>query len=545
MKRGPLSCLALLFLSITANAQLYSLQSFVNGLTQPIAMVQDPSNRNVQYVVQQGGLIRTVKDGIIQATPFLDLSGVVQLGSEQGLLGLAFPADYLTSRHFYVNMTVPGPTMQLARFDRSLMDPLIADPNSRLDILRTPRQNANHNAGTIKFGPDGLLYVPMGDGGGSGDEPGNAQNPNTWLGKMLRIDPRSDDFLADNTRNYHVPVNNPFVAGKPITALKEIWAFGLRNPFKFSFDDTNLLGTGAMIIGDVGQDDWEEIDFQPIAKGANNYGWRRLEGFSLFSANSPLAYSPETKPAYVYNHTTGTTVIGGQVYRGLELGPETFGRYFFSDFAVGRVWSVQFKFDAALGRWTAYDLKEHTDSLGSGNIGSPVAFDVDSFGEIYIVDYNGGINKMVNHFASWVKEFTLQSGRVASGAVRNLVLIDDKPLQIENATAQSKSCTVSVFGRSNVTARNALDLDAVGQLTQGATGLLRISLRRWSDNQFVQVNAQNMDSVKRRFRLTGLSATTFVRAGDGRMEVKLDVLRSGSVTGLYRAMWDQVLLKVR
>lgn len=544
-----MSKLTLLVLtSLTSSAgfsQTYNLAPYVNGLDQAITMVQDPSKRNVQYVVQQSGLIRTIKDGVLQATPFLDLTAVIQLGSEQGVLGLAFPPDYATSGKFYVNMTLPGPVMQLARYQRSLADPLVADAGSRVNVLRTVRQNANHNAGTIKFGPDGLLYVPMGDGGGTGDENNNSQNPNTWLGKMLRIDPNTDDFPMDNEKNYHVPVTNPFVDNLPIQASKEIWAFGLRNPFKFSFDDPNLLGTGAMIIGDVGQDDWEEIDYQPAGQAGNNYGWRRLEGFSLFSSLSQLAYSPETKPAFVYNHTTGTTIIGGQVYRGLELGPETFGRYFFADFTAGRVWSMLFKLDATVGRWVAYDWKEHTSSLGAQNIGSPVAFEVDSYGELYIVDYNGKVSKVINPFSTWVKEFTVQAGRLASGATRNLVLGDDKFLQIENATAQAKNCTITVFGRSNVVARNALDVDAVGALTNSATGLLRIFLKRWSDGQFVQVSAQNMDSVKRRFRLTNLSAAQFVRNGDGRIELKLDVTKNGTVAGLYRASWDQVLLKVR
>ncbi len=543
MSRLAFFCVALS--STSCLAQNYELKPYASGFDEPIAMAQDPARRNVQYVIEQSGLIKVLINGIPQSTPFLNLSSVIVHNTEQGLLGIAFPPDYATSGFFYVNMTTTGPTMTVARFSRSFIDPNVADPNTMQVIVKTPRLNSNHNAGTIAFGPDNYLYIPMGDGGGAGDALGNAQNPNTLLGKMIRIEPRFDDFPADPDKNYRIPTTNPFFNNVPIAANKEIWAFGLRNPFKFSFDDANLAGTGAMVIGDVGQDDWEEIDYQPSGRGGNNYGWKRFEGFNLFSSSSALAYGPETKPAYVYNHTAGVTVIGGRVYRGLELGADAFGRYFFSDFSNGRVWSMTFAFDSVEGRWKAYDLKEHTASLDPTLVGFPVSFDADSYGEMYLVNYAGSISKFERSNTSWVKEFTIQSGRIASGAVRNLIGYDDKFLQIENSTVDSKDYVITAFGRSTVTSRVGLDVDVVGSMTTGTTGLLRISLKRWSDGQWVQVSAQNMDSVKRRFRLSNLSATSFVRTGDGRMELKLDVKKNGTTSALTRVLWDQVVLKVR
>ena len=177
-------------------------------------------------------------------------------------------------------------------------------------------------------------------------------------------------------------------------------------------------------------------------------------------------------------------------------------------------------------------------------MGSPVSFDVDCYGEIYMVDYNGNINKLVNRFSSWVKEFTVQTGHVVSGSTRNLIQNDDKSLQVENTSAGSKDYVITVFGRTNITTRNFLDLDVVGSMSTGTSGLLRISLKRWTDNQFVQVSAQTADATKRRFRLSGLSAQNYVRAGDGRIELKLDLRKSGTVSGFTRVMWDQVLFKV-
>ena len=257
---------------------------------------QDPSSASVQYIVEQSGRIRVIRNGVLQSTPFLDLTAKVSFGGERGLLGLALPPDYATSGRFYVNYTNnPAGHTVVARFRRSTTNPLVADPATEFDFL-WPGGNrfitqpfANHNGGTLVFGPDGFLYIGMGDGG-SGDDPfRNAQNPTTLLGKMLRLDVSVSD---SDVEGYNIPADNPFVSGTPAGVRPEIWSFGLRNPWKFSFDDPARGGSGAMVIGDVGQSTREEIDYQPSGRGGRNYGWVNKEGTLLHVNDSPPAYLP-------------------------------------------------------------------------------------------------------------------------------------------------------------------------------------------------------------------------------------------------------------
>ncbi|MER3462021.1 MAG: glucose dehydrogenase, partial [Armatimonadota bacterium] len=229
----------------------------------------------------QRGRIRIIQNGNLLGTDFLDLTGIVSpSGSERGLLGMAFDPDYQNNRRFYVNFTNTSGNTVIARFKRSVNDPLRADPSSRFDFLfgtnRFIIQDfSNHNGGTLMFGPDGYLYIGMGDGGSGGDPNNRAQSPNSWLGKMLRLDVNVSD--TDNV-GYRVPPDNPFLDGDPISALGEIWAFGLRNPWKFSFDSPQMGGTGALVIADVGQNSWEEINYEPADRGGRNYGWSIREG---------------------------------------------------------------------------------------------------------------------------------------------------------------------------------------------------------------------------------------------------------------------------
>jgi len=251
-----------------AEAQLRA-QPFVTGLSMPVAIVTDPRDPTVHFVVQQDGHIRVVQNGVLGGD-FLDLTDAVLCCGERGLFSLVFPPDAASDR-FYVNFTrKPDGHTVVARFTRS-GDPLVADPTSRFDLMWPTDQPgmvqpfieqpfANHNGGHMAFGPDGFLYIGLGDGG-SGNDPGHrAQNPQLLLGKMLRIDVGVPDA---NTRGYAVPGDNPFVDQQPVAALTEIWAFGLRNPWRFTFDDIARGGTGALVIADVGQDTWEEIDYEP------------------------------------------------------------------------------------------------------------------------------------------------------------------------------------------------------------------------------------------------------------------------------------------
>ena len=270
--RGLPAVFALLLLPAPAAAQLHSTQ-FVSGLTNPVAFVQDPSDATVQYVVQQGGRIRVVRNGALQATDFLNLAGSIVAGGEQGLLGLAFAPDYATSGRFFVNFNNPNGDLVVARFKRATTTPNItADPASRLDLrwstgLRVIQHPsfANHNSTTPVFGPDGYLYISTGDGGSGDDPSNNAQNMSSLLGKMLRIDVSVPD---SDPNGFAIPPSNPFILG----ARPEVWDIGLRNPWRYSFDDPAHGGTGALVIGDVGQNRFEEIDYEPRGTGAVNYG---------------------------------------------------------------------------------------------------------------------------------------------------------------------------------------------------------------------------------------------------------------------------------
>ena len=366
-----------------------------SGLAVPVAFVQDPSNPRVQYIVQQTGRIRVLVDSVLQPVDFLDLSGQITSSGEQGLLGLAFPADYGTSGRCYVNFTDTAGDTVVARFLRSRSNALVADLASRFDLrwsngLRKILQPyTNHNGGTLRFGPDGYLYVGMGDGGGGDDPDNRAQDPTSLLGKMLRIDEKVFDDDPAGTR---IPPTNPFLDGQPVAALPEIYAFGLRNPWKFSFDDPRLGGTGALIIGDVGQGAREEIDYVPADTGGRNFGWPMREGtIAGASAADTPAYLPLTEPVYDYPRTVGRSVTGGVVYRGAALGPGYWGRYFLADFVTGRVFSFWLDVDPTTGEAAATDPREHTQELGGpSQLGNVSAIEVDSLGELHVVNYAAG-----------------------------------------------------------------------------------------------------------------------------------------------------------
>ena len=342
--RKPLRILATPVLlhsaSLAAAQPPLDAQPYVSGLSVPIGFVQDPGLAHVQYVAQQDGVIKVIENGVLRAQPFLNLSASVRNAGEQGLLGLAFPPDYLLSGKFYVHFSraLDGAHI-VARFTRSDTDPFQANASSRFDLLwpampdihsncTQPEQRlicqpfSNHNGGKLAFGPDGYLYIAFGDGGSGFDPQHQAQRPGTLLGKMVRIDVNVAD---SNTRGYTIPSDNPFAGSDSLGALDEIWAFGLRNPWQFSFDNPTSGGTGALIIGDVGQAAFEEIDYEPAGTGGRNYGWRNFEGVNpnpdaKAATSMPLAYAPSTPPVYQYARDGGSAVIGGFVYRGQLLG---------------------------------------------------------------------------------------------------------------------------------------------------------------------------------------------------------------------------------
>jgi len=366
------------------------LAPYASGFRTPVAFVQDPTDSRTQFVVEQAGRIRTVVAGEVQGDDFLDLRNRVLSGGEQGLLGLAFPRDAGTSGRFYIHYTNVQGNVVVARLKRS-SNPRRADPSTYFElrwstgerIVRHPF--SNHNGGCLAFGPDGFLYIGLGDGG-SGDDPDHrAQSSGELLGKILRIDVSVPDT---DPAGFRVPSSNPFASRSGYRP--EIWDVGLRNPWRFSFDDPARGGTGALVIGDVGQNHWEEIDYEPAGRGGRNYGWRNREGANDYITSRPPLFLPLVDPVLEYDHDTGQSVTGGYIYRG-SGSPALTGRYFFADFVFGRLWSAAVSVNPATREAAFSDLVEYAsaprDDEGLVNVSS---FGVDADGEIYVVDYSHG-----------------------------------------------------------------------------------------------------------------------------------------------------------
>jgi glucose/arabinose dehydrogenase len=373
-----------------ALAQIGS-QFVAGGFTAPVAVVSDPTEVGRYFVVEQGGRIRVVRNGVVQPADFLDLTAVVLDGGERGLLGMALAPDYASSGRFFINYTrEPDGHTVIARYRRSA-DPNRADPASGFN-LRWPNENdfitqpfANHNGGDLQFGSDGFLYIPLGDGGAGNDPDHRAQNPASLLGKVLRINVNVSDADAEG---YDIPPNNPF-AGRP-DVLHEIWAFGLRNPFRFTVDHIARGGTGALVIADVGQNAWEEINYEPFGAAGRNYGWRNREGAHPNVETLPSAYTPLIDPFHEYSHAEGNVITGGVVYRGTGLDVGFWGRYFYADFGARRVWSVGISLDGA-GEAHAGNVIEHTGALGgSDTIGNVSGFAVGHDCEVLFLNWSSG-----------------------------------------------------------------------------------------------------------------------------------------------------------
>lgn len=366
-----------------------------SGFNQPLAFIQDPLDPNTKFAVQKDGFIRKVTNGIVTNT-FLDLSASISYtpSNERGLLGLAFAPNHATTGHLYAYFTDPAGNIQVARFTRTGN---VADPSSRLNIINIAHPGqSNHNGATPLFGPDGFMYLGVGDGGGANDVPNNAQNPNSLLGKMLRIDPSADQFPGDPNKNYSIPSSNPFFGSNgPVQAADEIWAFGVRNPYKYSFDRQ----TGAMVMADVGQDAREEINYEPANKGGRNYGWHVREG-TLVTGFGGGAYTPLTDPIFEYTHNpadpvNGRSITGGVVYRGTRLQGYQ-GRYFFADFINRRVWSLGLIVDPITGEAMAGNLLEHTSQFGGSDfLGNISSIQEGLDGELFLTSFNGSIYEVV------------------------------------------------------------------------------------------------------------------------------------------------------
>ncbi|HEX6401023.1 MAG TPA: PQQ-dependent sugar dehydrogenase [Actinomycetota bacterium] len=334
----------------------------VATLEQPLAMAIRPGDDSL-YVAQKTGAVIRLRDGEVDPAPVLDLSGSISLGSEQGLLGLAFSPD---GRDVYVNHTdTNGDTHVTGYRWRDGR----ADPASRRDVLVVEQPYSNHNGGNLAFGPDGYLYVGLGDGGSGGDPHGYAQSLSTVLGKMLRIDPR-----PSGGRAYSIPPDNPFVGRDG--ARPEIWAYGLRNPWRYSFD----RATGDLWIADVGQSGWEEIDRQRAgSNGGENYGWNRLEGSHPYEGDPP---ANAVGPIHEYSHDEGgCTVTGGYVYRGGRI-PGLVGAYLFGDFCLGQLEAI---------RIDGGEVRHRVLGPAVANLSS---FGEDARGELYVMSLGGAVYRI-------------------------------------------------------------------------------------------------------------------------------------------------------
>jgi len=313
-----------IFSSLILNSQNINLEEFATGLTSPVEITNAGDSR--LFVVQQDGIIKIVQpNGAVNAANFLNISSKVTFNGERGLLGLAFHPQYSTNGYFFVYYNNTAGNITLARYTVSTTDPNTADPNSEKIMLNITKPFTNHNGGSIHFAPDGNLWVITGDGGSGGDPNNNAQNKNALLGKMLRID-------VNSAGPYNIPADNPFV-GTGVDGADEVWAYGLRNAWKFSFD----LTTGNAMIADVGQGAIEEINKMPITQAGLNYGWRCYEGNSAYNTAGCPASSTLTFPVAVYDHSGGKcSITGGYVYRGTQY-PSLQGRYFFADYCSSQI----------------------------------------------------------------------------------------------------------------------------------------------------------------------------------------------------------------
>jgi len=325
------------------------------------------------FVLEKPGRIRIIRDGAAVSAPFLDISSLVRsTGNEQGLLGLAFHPDFERNGRFFVAYTALDAANTVAEYrvtgtagsDR-------ADGTSGRVLLAVPDQYANHNGGMLAFGPDGYLYISMGDGGSGGDPDGNGQKLNSLLGKLLRID-------VDGGEPYAIPADNPFRADGQ---RREIWAYGLRNPWRFSFDRE----AGDAWIADVGQNKYEEIDFQPAnSKGGENYGWNTMEGSQCYKPATGCDQSGMVKPVFEYDHGDGCSVTGGYVYRGTAI-PALAGRYVFTDYCSATLWITTRGPDGAFSTVESGALPDGVSAFGE-----------DEAGELYItVDGEGAVYRLV------------------------------------------------------------------------------------------------------------------------------------------------------
>jgi glucose/arabinose dehydrogenase len=347
-----------------------------SGLTKPVFITSAHDGTGRLFIVEQTGRIKVLAGGSVRSTPLLNIASQVSKGDEQGLLGLAFHPNFKSNHKFYVNFTNTAGDTIIRQYRTSTSNPNVVASGSGKTILKINQPYSNHNGGMIAFGPDGFLYIGMGDGGGAGDPQNRAQNKDALLGKMLRININAHT----STKNYTNPSSNPYVGRK---GRNEIWQRGLRNPWRWSFDRK----TGSLWIGDVGQNQYEEID-RAVRTGGGagrgvNFGWSTMEGFACYKPSTGCNKSGRQKPLLAYSHANGRCVVtGGYVYRGSAI-PALQGYYVFADFCTGQIWAVRSGASSPASRIQLKDTSLMISSFGE-NAG----------GELFVVDLNGAVYRI-------------------------------------------------------------------------------------------------------------------------------------------------------
>lgn len=437
MKKTALLLLLAIITSFATKAQNIELQLIKDGYSSLLGLEHAGDDR--LFTVEQNGLIKILNpDGTINPTPFLNISSIITPGGERGLLGLAFHPDYATNGFFYVNYVDSSANTQIARYTVSA-DPNVADPSSALPILSYIQPFSNHNGGDIKFGPDGFLYIASGDGGLGGDPGNRAQNINVLLGKLLRIDVNN----PAGGNNYGIPADNPFAGSIP--GRDEIWAYGLRNPWRFSFDET----TNDLWIADVGQDAVEEINKVNATEAGINYGWRCYEGSNPFNNETSCPNESELAfPVAEYNHPLGRSITGGYVYRGTTY-PDLQGLYIFADFDTGIIGTV--------------DANDNFTNLGVLESGNWSSFGQGPDNELYILDFSGSIYQI-----------TTLLGIDENNPLEKLVILFPNPVS-DSFTISMENDTISTIKISDIKGSLLFEFDvnnstktiSTNTLTQG------------------------------------------------------------------------------
>ena len=392
------------------------------GFSRPVDLQNAGDGSDRLFVVEQSGRILVFENRADVATSlvYLDIRDRVNdAGNEEGLLGLAFHPDYANNGYFFVNYSATNPRRNvIARYRVSSGDPNVAEKDSEKIILTFEQPYSNHNGGQLAFGPDDFLYIATGDGGSGGDPQNNAQNRSNLLGKILRID-------IDNTageRAYAIPNDNPF-AGNASGFAEEIYAYGLRNPWRFSFDPV----TGRLWTGDVGQNRYEEVD---IIENGKNYGWRVMEGFSCYNPSSGCDQTGLIKPIVEYGRDQGASITGGHVYRGASV-PELQGQYIYADFVTGRIWGLTYNGPG--------DVDNQLLLASSQNVSS---FGIDESGELYICSFGGGVYRFRPSVTS-----TADAG---SPLPEEITLSSSYPNPVSLATVQSVSLRIALPMQQNL-----------------------------------------------------------------------------------------------